>query len=705
MSRYNHNHNLSGKDYFFRVLFSIIATGILVAFMPQGGMSATYHYQKGEPWEDEAFIAQDSFPILKPAERIAREQDSLRQFYEPYFRLEEGTEEEQMQTLRQEFAALSRLGTPHYFLPHLLEKLHHIYVTGILSGADAARFDADTPQRVRIYHGVESGVRYFSSLYSEKTAYEYLVSEEDSVRFGHSRLHGLDLMKFVHPNLTYDAAKSAQQRQEVDGRLVRTMGVVLQGQKVVDKGQIVDDGVMDILQSWELHQREHKLSTSEVLSRMGGRTVYVAILVVLLLMYFQQFRSDYLDSFRTVLLIMTLFLVFPIITYTIMGHMWASVYVVPYCTLPILLRIFLDSRSAFITHVLTILASAVVLSQPFTFIVTQIVAGLVAIYSLRELSQRYELFRATVWVTISTLLTYLCMEFVRGTADGSLDLSRWPYIYLTVAGVLTMLVYLLLIPIERIFGFTSIVTLVELQNVNNPLLRRLSEEATGTFNHSMQVANLAAEVANKIGAKAQLVRTGALYHDIGKLENAVFFTENQNGKNPHDGLPYERSAQIIIQHVEKGLRLADKYKLPTVVKDFIATHHGRSLTRYFYVQKVKSEELRVKNDSNNSGGNSDSSLFTLHSSLEAPFRYPGPKPQTLEQAILMMADAVEAASRSLPEYTEESINQMVEKIIGAQVSDGSFNECAITFREIKEAKEVLCARLRTVYHTRIQYPE
>ena len=247
MSRYNHNHNLSGKDYFFRVLFSIIATGILVAFMPQGGMSATYHYQKGEPWEDEAFIAQDSFPILKPAERIAREQDSLRQFYEPYFRLEEGTEEEQMQTLRQEFAALSRLGTPHYFLPHLLEKLHHIYVTGILSGADAARFDADTPQRVRIYHGVESGVRYFSSLYSEKTAYEYLVSEEDSVRFGHSRLHGLDLMKFVHPNLTYDAAKSAQQRQEVDGRLVRTMGVVLQGQKVVDKGQIVDDGVMALV--------------------------------------------------------------------------------------------------------------------------------------------------------------------------------------------------------------------------------------------------------------------------------------------------------------------------------------------------------------------------------------------------------------------------------------------------------------------------
>ena len=686
MSRYNHKHKLSGREYFFRVLFCIVATGILVAFMPRGGISTSYNYQKGKPWDDADFIAQDSFPILKPAERIAREQDSLRQFYEPYLRLDEDIQKEQLQALRQEFSALSRLGTPHYFLPHLLEKLQHIYSTGILSGEDAVKFDTDKPQRVRIYHGRESVVCNYSLLYSEKTAYEYLVSEEDSARYSHSRLHGLDLMKYVHPNLTYDAAKSEQQRQEVDGRLIRTMGVVQKGQEVVHKGQTVDDNVVDILQSWEQHQREHKLSTSEMLSRMGGQIVYAAIFVVLLLMYFQQFRSDYLDSLRTVLLVMSLFLFFPIITYIIMSHMWASVYVMPYCVLPILLRIFLDSRSAFITHVITVLVSAVALTQPFTFIVTQIVAGLVAIYSLRELSQRYELFRTTIFVTLATLITYLCMEFVRGTANGSQELSYWPYVYLTVAGVLTMLVYLLLIPIERIFGFTSIVTLVELQNVNNPLLRRLSEEANGTFNHSMQVANLAAEAANRIGAKAQLVRTAALYHDIGKLDNAVFFTENQNGKNPHDGLPYERSAQIIKQHVEKGLRLADKYKLPAVVKEFIATHHGRSLTRYFYVKAKENLPAGTELDA-------------------TPFTYPGPKPQTLEQAILMMADAVEAASRSLPEYTEESINQMVEKIINAQVADGSFNECAITFREIKEVKEVLCARLRTVYHTRIQYPE
>ena len=715
MSRYNHKHNLSVREYLYRILFAAVSIAILVLCMPRGTIS-TLRYQKNEPWEDEALIAQDSFPILKSARQVKHEQDSLRQFYEPYFRLDANVMENQLQAFRQDFVSLSAQGVPHYYLQHFLGKIHDIYSTGILGGEDTRLLGVSKPQYVRVYHDNESSACPASQLFSEKAAYEYLARETDSIRYNHSRLHGLDLMKYVTPNLAYDSLKSAQQRQEVDGRLVRTKGVVLQGQKIVDRGQIVDEEVEDILLSWEQHQKEHKLTTRERLTRFGARIVYAAILVILLLMYFQQFRSDYLDNLRTVLLIMSLSLFFPIVTYAIVSRMWASVYLVPYCVLPIMLRIALDSRTAFVTHVMAVLASAIVLTQPFTFVVVQIVAGLVAIYSLRELSQRSELFRSTVWVTLSTLLTYLCMEFVRNTASGNPELSRWPYIYLIVAGVLTMLVYLLLIPIERIFGFTSIVTLVELQNVNNPLLRRLSEEATGTFNHSMQVANLAAEVANRLGGRAQLVRTGALYHDIGKLENAVFFTENQNGQNPHDGLPYERSAQIIIQHVENGLRLADKYKLPKAVKDFIATHHGKSLTKYFYVQRVKSEELRMKNEelrikneefaaALTPNGNSDSSLFTLHSSLEAPFRYPGPKPQTMEQAILMMADAVEAASRSLPEYTEESISAMVEKIVGSQVADGSFDECAITFREIAEAKEVLSTRLRTVYHTRIQYPE
>ena len=685
MSRYNHKHKLSVREYLYRILFSLMATIILVVFMPFGD-NTTHHYQKGEPWDEEAFIAQDSFPILKSADRVAREQDSLRQFYEPYFHIDIDMQEQQLAALRQDFNSPAALGIPHYFLPHLQEKLRHIYSIGILPGDASSGLGEEKPRQVRIYHGNESNVRPFTQLFSEKTAYEYLLAEEDSVRYSHSHLHGLDLMKYVRPNLTYDAGKSLQQRQEVDGRLVRTMGVVLQGQKIVDRGQIVDDEVMDILLSWEQHQKEHTLSTSETVSRIGGRVVYAAILVVLLLMYLQQFRSDYLDSIRTVLLIMSLALFFPIVTYGLVGHMWGSVYVVPYCVLPIMLRIFLDSRTAFVTHILAVLASAVVLTQPFIFIVTQTVAGLVAIYSLRELSQRYELFRAAVIVTLSAMLTYLCMEFVRGTADGNLEISRWPYIFLMMAGVLSMLAYLLLIPIERIFGFTSIVTLVELQNVNNPLLRRLSEEANGTFNHSMQVANLAADVANKIGGKAQLVRTGALYHDIGKMANPAFFTENQQGGiNPHDNLTEKESAKIIIGHVTNGVKLAEEANLPVFIRDFILTHHGRGLVKYFYIkyQNEHPDEIVDKE----------------------PFTYPGPNPYTREQAILMMADACEAASHSLKEYTEENISELVNKMVDGQVAAGFFKECRITFYDIAIAKQVLIDRLKAIYHTRIQYPK
>ena len=263
--------------------------------------------------------------------------------------------------------------------------------------------------------------------------------------------------------------------------------------------------------------------------------------------------------------------------------------------------------------------------------------------------------------------------------------STYEYNYLVINGVLLFCSYPLLYVIEKAFGFTSNITLIELSDMNKELLRKMSEVAPGTFQHSIQVGNLAAEIANKIGAKSQLVRTGALYHDIGKITNPIYFTENQSGTNPHDNLPYEQSAQIIIQHVRNGLRLADKYQLPPVIKGFISTHHGKSLAKYFYVS--------YKN------------AFPDKEVDERLFAYPGPNPSTLEQAILMMADSIEAASRSLSEYTEESLNNMVDRIIDDQVTGGNFGQCPISFLEIAEAKEVFKTKLRTMYHTRIQYPE
>ena len=307
-----------------------------------------------------------------------------------------------------------------------------------------------------------------------------------------------------------------------------------------------------------------------------------------------------------------------------------------------------------------------------------------AIFNLRELSRRSQLFLSAFLVVLVSIAIFFAYEFFTEEDISKIDFSI--PVYLIINGILLLFTYPLFFIIEKTFGYTSNVTLVELSDVNNNLLRKLSETAPGTFQHSMQVANLATEAANKLGANAQLVRTGALYHDIGKMENPAFFTENQlGGVNPHKNLSFEQSAKVVISHVTDGLKLAEKNNLPTIVKDFISTHHGKGKTKYFYIS--------WKNE--HPGEEPDENVFT----------YPGPNPTTKEQAILMMADAVEAASRSLPEYTEESISNLVEKIIDSQVTEGYFRDCPLTFREIGQVKATFKEKLTTIYHTRISYPE
>lgn len=684
MSRYNRKRKISSKEYLYRIMGLVAMIAILTIFLPKGGYNK-YEYKIGEPWDDAQVIAQDSFPVYKSEAQLKRERDSLSKYYEPYFEFERSIFEKHAVELKNAFRNLSAESVPSYYLPHLLEKLKHLYTQGIIDAQDYDVLLKENTRQVWLFENNESQPRYVKQLYTPKTAYEYMMAEEDSLRFNHGRLMRCGLEKYIQPNLIYDAEKSMQQRQEIDAQLVPYIGQVQVNQKLVDHGQIVDEYTYCVLQSLERFQKTRSLSNKEKLLQLAGQVTYIGIMMILLLFYFEQFRSDYLASPRYVMLVVSQCLIFPLVTYTFMSHSFMSVYVIPYCILPIFMRVFMDSRTAFIAHAVTILLCAVSLHHPYEFIVTQLVAGLVAIYSLRQLSQRSELVRAAALVTIASLLTYFCIELIHGSPYSTNGFDKWTYIFILLAGVLSLLSYTLLMPIERIFGFTSNVTLVELSNINNAVLRRLSEEAPGTFQHSMQVANLAAEVANSIGAKSQLVRTGALYHDIGKLENPAFFTENQSSANPHDNLPYEQSAQIIIQHVKNGLRLADKYRLPSVIKGFISTHHGRSLAKYFYVS--------YKND------------YPEKEIDERLFTYPGPNPTTLEQAILMMADSIEAASRSLSEYTEESLNTMVDRIIDDQVVSGYFTQCPISFLEIADAKEVFKTKLRTMYHTRIQYPE
>ena len=328
------------------------------------------------------------------------------------------------------------------------------------------------------------------------------------------------------------------------------------------------------------------------------------------------------------------------------------------------------------------LICAAAVKYQYEFIIVQLASGLVAIYSLRELSKRSQIFITALLVAIASCVIYSALQLMQDNQVFNID--RNMYTYFIINGIFLLLSYPLMYIIEKMFGFTSNVTLFELSNTNKGLLRNLSEIAPGTFQHSITVGNLAAEIANRIGANSLLVRTGALYHDIGKMTNPVFFTENQAGVNPHDQLSELESAQIIISHVSEGLKMAEKVGLPNIIKDFITTHHGTGITKFFYINYCNAHPTEVV----------DKSLF----------QYPGPNPFTREQAILMMADTVEAASRSLKEYTEESISGLVSKLIDGQVADGFFKECPITFRDIALAKLVLTERLKAIYHTRISYP-
>jgi putative nucleotidyltransferase with HDIG domain len=361
-----------------------------------------------------------------------------------------------------------------------------------------------------------------------------------------------------------------------------------------------------------------------------------------------------------------------------------SVFIIPYAIVTILIRTFIDSRTALFSSLITVILSSLMVPYPFEFIVIQMSVAMVSIFMLKELSERSQLIRSSFFILLTYVLVYVGLTLYQ---EGSIKETNWVMlIYFLINFIFIMFSYTLVYLVEQSFGFISGVSLVELSNINKPLLKELSEKAPGTFQHSMQVSNLAMAAASKLGANASLIRTGALYHDIGKMVNPAFFTENQTpGMNPHAGLPFEESARIIINHVKDGVKIAQKNNIPKQIIDFIETHHGTSMPKFFYISWKNANPGKEVNESD--------------------FRYPGPNPFTREEAIMMMADAVEASSRSLPEYSEESIRTLVDKIIDAQLYEGYFKMAPITFRDIQTVKDVFVEKLQTIYHSRIAYPE
>lgn len=672
---------LSRRSFLTVACTLLVSVVTLIYFLPRESKFG-YVYELNKPWHYPQLIASYDFVIYKTDDEVKRERDSVVRQFVPYYRVDSLVAEKQIAALRKDFYAGKFRGVPVYYLPRLVENLRQIYARGILDVSDYEGFLKGDSHVLRLIRGQEATTGEVENFFTIRTAYDYLLNR-DKDALSQEALRECNLNDYLAVNVKNDTAKNRLELQSELSQVSDNIGMVQSGQLVIDRGQIVNAEHMRILNSLKKESEQRMDPSRGYWFIFAGQVIFVILLISLLFTYLKLFRRDYFSSPHSVLLLFSFVTVFPVITYLMMAHHFYSVYLVPYALIPIFVRIFMDSRTSFMAVVTSSLLSALSLHSPFEFVLWQIVTGATVIYSLRELTERSQLLRTVLAVVVVGLVISIGYDLSQGLNGDAFDRSR--IVYMIIGGILLLFAYPLMYFVEKLFGFTSSVTLVELTNTNNPILRKMSKVAQGTFNHSMQVSNLAAEVADKIGAKAQLARTGALYHDIGKVLNPAFFTENQSGVNPHDTISEERSAQIIINHVTDGLRLAEKYHLPQVIKEFIRTHHGTGLVKYFYIQYCNKHVGEAVD--------------------EEAFRYPGPNPQTREQAVVMMCDSVEAASRSLKEYTEESITQLVNRIVDSQLAEGHFKECPITFRDIADAKRTLIDSLKTIYHTRISYPE
>lgn len=680
MEKFYSSRKLKWRNFLSRTLLVLITVLLIVWALPRNE-SKQFRYDIGKPWMYGSFIAKFDFPIYKTDEAIKEQEDSLLETYQPYYNYDPAVEKKQVSKFLADYQN-GIPGLPHNYVRLIADRLHRLYQAGIMDTPEYNEAYRDSTSQVRLVSGNSAQSISLGCVYSTLSAYEQLFIDEQ-IAMQRPILQRCNLNNYIEPNLIYDKGKSETERNDLLSSIPPASGMVMSGQKVIDRGDIVDEYTYRVLSSFEREIKRRSATQTQITNTIVGQVIFVTLMVFLFTMYLGLFRRDYFNKPRSIAMLYTLITLFPVVVSLMMRHNFLSVYMLPFAMVPIFVRVFMDSRTAFVCHVTMILICTTAVRYQYEFIIIQLVAGLIAIYSLRELTRRAQVFKTAILVGIGSTFVYLALQLMQDNDFSSMDHDM--YYHFVVNAVLLLIAYPMMYIIEKMFGFVSSVTLFELSNTNRGLLRDLSEIAPGTFQHSITVGNLAAEIANKIGANALLVRTGALYHDIGKMKNPVFFTENQAGVNPHDTLTYQESARIIISHVTEGVKLAERENLPTIIRDFIVTHHGTGITKFFYI-KYKNEHPEEEVDT-------------------APFTYPGPNPFTREQAILMIADGVEAASRSLPEYTEESISTLVNRMIDQDVTDGYFKECPITFRDLAIAKLVLIERLKAIYHTRISYPE
>lgn len=661
----------------------LLAVFLIVFFFPRGG-KFKYEYQKGKPWQYDNFYAPFDFSINKDEAEILAEKEKIKANNIDYYSYDTTIVKEVDSTINEELTTVfdpSRYSNSQIdrFRGTAAEIMADLYRDGILTQVGHKK----NKSNFYLVRNNEAKKLKFSDIYrlsdvqqvvQRKLAQKDLLDQESDFQklfFNH-----------IKPNLSYDADLSDKELEAAYSKISYTLGNVDEGKLIIAKGEVVEDEDIRMLDSLKEEYESQLWGKNNQYYVLFGYTILVAMVLAMLFLFIKKYRSDTFRDNTKITFITVNILLMVFLTTIVVRYNEELVFVVPLCILPLILKTFFDPRLGLFVHVLTVLILGFVVPNSFEYIFLQTLAGIVTILSVSELYKRANLFISVGQITFVYIMGYLAFHMIH---EGNLDDIQWmTFGFFLLNGMITLFVQPLIYIFEKIFGLVSDVSLLELSDTNSKLLKELSNRAPGTFHHSLQVANLAEAAANEIGANAMLVRVGALYHDIGKMNNPTYFTENQiTNVNPHDDLEPQEAARIIINHVIQGIEIARKNNLPDRVIDFIRTHHGNSLVYYFYKkQKTLGGEVN-----------------------EEDFRYPGPTPFSKETAILMMADSVEAASKSLKDPTFLIINEFVERIVNGQIGENQFLNANITFKEIESIKKILKQKLINIYHLRVEYPE
>ena len=642
-----------------KLLLMLVTSALIPLMFPSSGHGNHYDYAQGSIWRNDDLVAPFDFPVQRTPAEIEQQTNKAKAELTLYYHIDPSAHNratEQLSLLAQNHKELN--------LRVLRKTIDSIYSIGYI----------ETPSDIPDFEH-HTLILLDGNIGSEHTVADYINTIDITNRLLRDSI--------LVPNIIYDANRTQLELDSRISQLTTSAGVVKQGQRIVAKGETVSAETARIIASLERENDNLFLQNYHPLGRYAGQLMLCIIAFIALYMFLKNTRHPILDDNRRVTFVMVLVLFMSALTALVSNQSPDLVLIVPLCIVPIMMRVFFDMRVALYVHVTTIIILANMVPNPFEFIFYQLIAGMMSIVAVRNFENRSKFFLVSGVIFLSYALIYTFGVLSQESTLNGITAGR--YLVFFFNALLTLLSYPLIYLFERAFGLTTNLTLMELSSTNNPALRELSRNAPGTFQHAMQVANISEDLINEIGGNALLAKVGALYHDIGKVEAPLYFTENQNGGfNPHDELDYRESASIIIQHVRSGLELAKKYHLPPSVQDFIRTHHGTTVTGYFYAKQVNEhpdEPLNI-----------------------ADFQYPGPTPYSRETAVVMIVDSVEAACKSLKDHDSQSINQLVDRIVDSKISQNQLENCNLTFGDITRIRKMLKTKMLSIYHARISYP-